>query len=381
MNKLAGLAQWLWIELQLSSSSSVQDKAIPWLHKAKDTARLLLRPFLTIYQWRGHNESGPLTVSYAGLGYAAPFIKDILFVEKPLVTEVKRVPVWRPGELANSLTGDITIVEAHKRLIQELPAKNAVILPFQVGFTLNVQGSWEELKRRFHRHLHKNELRYVRKYGYEYSVSHELQDLDMFYHHMYLPTLTGRYSNLADPMSAQEAHQYFQHGMLFLVKRDGQCTSAALCSTNTDALALKSLGVMNADEQLMKEGAQGVAWYAMIHWANKEGYRNIDFGGCWPFIEGVFSYKRKWGSALNISPRNANKRIWIKIQRDTPAVNRFLKENPCVIIDRVGELRVLIVTDEPGPVTLETEAYWQKQYAMPGLGGLRISSLADFVNN
>lgn len=381
MNKLLELFHWMWIEMGLSSSPLVQDKVLPYLHQAKDTARLLSKPYLTIYRWRGQSESGPLTASYAGLGYAAPFIKSILFAEESTVTEVEKIPIWHPNKLANLSDSDLTIIEASKHLTRKLSGNNAVILPFQVSLVLDVRGSWEDVKRGFHRHMRKNELRFVRKYGYEYSVSHNDQDFDLFYHSMYLPTLKTRYLDLASPMSVQEAYQYFRHGLLFLIKREGKCVSGALCFLNRDVVAIGSLGVIDADEQLMKEGAQGVAWYSIIHWANQERYKYVDFGGCWPYIEGVFAYKRKWGSVASVSPRHENKRIWIKIQRDTPAVHQFLKENPCVIIDEKGELRILIVSDDPGNFTSEAETRWHQQYAMPGISGLLIRSVEELLGN
>jgi hypothetical protein len=381
MSKLSERVQWLWIEAQLGSPVLIQDKVIPRLHNAKDAARPLLKPYLTVYQWRGQNEGGPLTVSYAGFGYAAPFIRSILFVEEPTVTRVGKLPIWRSRELANSSDSDIVIIEASKHLIHKLPGNSAFTMPFQVSLVLDAQGSWEEVKSRFNRHLRKNELRFVRKYGYVYDVSYDDEDFEMYYHTMYLPSLKIRYSALASPMPVQEAYQSFRHGLLFLVRRDGRCVSGALCTAQRDVVDIKSLGVANADEQLMREGAQGAAWYATIHWSNQEGYKHIDFGGCWPYIEGVFLYKRKWGSTASISPRHANKRIWIKVQRDTPAVFQFLSDNPSVIIDKTGELRVLMVTADSGKGSTEVEARWHRLYAMPGLSGPLICSVGDLLDS
>jgi len=381
VRKLFELIRWIWIEVQLSSPLPVQKRIIPYLHKAKDTVRLLLKPYLTVYQWRGRNEGGPLTVSYAGLGYAASFLKSILFMEEPTVTEVKKVPIWQPGGLANSPGSDIVVIEATKRLVRKLPGKNAITLPFHVGLVLDVRGSWEEVKCRLRRDARRNDLRTVKKYGYDYDVSHNDQDLDMFYHTIYLPTLKARYPKLASPMSVQEAHQYFRHGQLFLIKRDGQYVSGALCTVHHDGVIRRSLGVMNAEERLIREGAQVATHYASIHWANRQGYKWVDFGGCWPYIEGVFLYKRKWGSAASVWPESENRQIWIKIQRDTSAVSQFLKDNPCVVVDNEGKLRVLVVPDDPDSVTSETETRWHKQYAMPGLSGFLVRSVKDLVDN
>lgn len=78
-------------------------------------------------------------------------------------------------------------------------------------------------------------------------------------------------------------------------------------------------------------------------------------------------------------PAHEHKRIWIGIQRDTPAVSQFLKSNPCVIVDGKEELQGLVVTDDPGGVTPKAEATWHKLYATPGLAGLRTRSVTDLM--
>ena len=381
MDKLFELIHWLWIEAQLSFPPLVQDTVIDFLHRAKDIARLLLKPYLTIYQWRGQNESGSLTVNYAGLGYAAPFIKHILFMEEPTTVEIGKVPIWRPIALSNSSSSDIVIVEASKHLIQRLSGRNAITLPFQLSLVLDVQGSWEDVKFRFHRSVRNHELRLIRKYGYDYSVSHDDQSFYMFYHTMYLPTLNARYDKLASPMPVQEAYQHFRHGLLFLIRRDGSYVSGVICSVDRDSVNPMLIGVTNADRQLMKEGALGAVYYAMIYWANQEGFKYLNFGSCWPYMEGVVHYKRKWGSAAGIAPRHDGKRIWIKIQHDTPAVIRFLNDNPSVVIDEKGELRVLIVADDVDEGSSGVEDSWRKLYAMPGLRGPLICSVGALLDS
>jgi hypothetical protein len=115
-----------------------------------------------------------------------------------------------------------------------------------------------------------------------------------------------------------------------------------------------------------------------IRWAHQEGYRGVKLGECWPYLSGIFRSKRKWGAAVSVSPRE-HKQIWIRVQRNTPAVSQFLKSNPCVIIDGRGKLQGLIVTDDVDNVTPETEATWRKLYATPGLGGLLVRSMTDLM--
>lgn len=144
-------------------------------------------------------------------------------------------------------------------------------------------------------------------------------------------------------------------------------------------MRFSDVGVLNSDEQLMREGAQGAVYYAMIHWANQHGYAAVDLLGSWPFLSsGMFWYKRKWGAEVGLSPHQ-HKRIWIRIQRNTPAVSQFLKSNPCIIMDGREKLQGLIVTDGADDVTPEAEATWHKSYATPGLSDLLICSVMDLM--
>lgn len=379
MNKLIKLIDWLWLEAQLASPPLIQDRIISSLHQFKDLARLLLRPYLTIYQWQGQGEGGFLTVNYAGLGYTSSFLKSILFIEEPIETIIGKWPIWRISDLTNLSTGDIIFVEADKHLVHKLPSRRSLILPFYVYLILDLRGSWEDLQKRFHQSVRSQDLRRVRKYGYEYEVSHKDRDLEMFYHDMYLPTLTAVHGKLASPISLQRTRQYFRYGVLFLVKRDGQYVSGSLCSTQNGLVDYISIGVLKADRELMREGAQGAAFYAMVHWSNQQGYEKINFGGCWPYIaEGVFRYKNKWGSAAKLLPWQ-NKRLWMRVQHQTPPVFEFLKNNPCVFISE-GELQVLVVIENPKCVTTEAEAKWRKEYIMPGLKDLFVCSVVDLLD-
>ena len=86
----------LWIKAQLEAPPSVQRGVIPRLHGAKEIARLLLNPFLPVYEMQGQGQGSPLTVTYIGLEFTRPFMKKLLFVEEP-------VDEWKNGFASNML--------------------------------------------------------------------------------------------------------------------------------------------------------------------------------------------------------------------------------------------------------------------------------------
>ena len=96
MNKLSSLSHWLWMETRLGTPDLIHRMVIPRLHEVKELGRMVAKSYLTLHEWQGINTGGKLTVTYAGLGYAAPMLKTLLFDTKPSEKEIGQVRVWRP---------------------------------------------------------------------------------------------------------------------------------------------------------------------------------------------------------------------------------------------------------------------------------------------
>jgi hypothetical protein len=196
---------------------------------------------------------------------------------------------------------------------------------------------------------------------------------------MYLPTMEGRHGELASPMGIDEARRYFKHGWLFEIRRDGEWVSGVVCYRLCDTLIAVIQGTLNADMTLIREGAAAAIYWASIHYANQQRLRLVSFMGSGARLEtGLFQHKRKWGSTVRI-PSDLHRRIWIQVQRLTPVVSRFLKENPFIVVDDRGELHGLIIVDDPGSVTTATQERWAKRYATPGLKDLLVCSVNSFA--
>ena len=376
MDKLFDLRHKLWIRLRLATPPVLQAS----LQEAKEIALILGKPFLTLHEWQGQGKGGALTVSYVGFEYAKPHLKSILFVEEPTEKEIGAVSIWQLERLADSLDTDLSYIVADKRLVYRLPRQNALVLPYWTRMVLDVRGEWEEVVQRFSHSVRRNELRLIRKYGYTYEVSHSDADFETFYHTMYVPTITRRHADLADLMSLEVAYQYFQRGLLMLIKRDKQHVAGAVCHQEQKVFYAIIMGTLNGDEQLIREGAMATCYYSWIHWAHRQGYEAVDFWGSRPYMMDLFSYKRKWGATVGVSP-DMPQRIWLRIRHNTPAVCQFLKDNPCITLDDKGRLWGLVVADDLNNIDPGTKASWRKQYDTPGLSGLHIRSVSDLLSS
>ena len=378
MGKTSEFVQKIWIKAQLDMPLSLRHAVVPRLHEAKEIARLMFRPCLPVYQMQGQGQGGPLTVTYIGLDYAKPFLKSILFPGGAAEQPVGRVFWGRCGEVVDLSPSDIVIVEGTRHLIRTLPRQDALVLPQFVYHILDVRGDWQDVKSRFRKSV-RHELRLTRKHGYQYEVSYDDRDFETFYRRMYLPTMKLRHGALASPMSFNRAYQHFRHGLLFFVKRDGQRVCGSVCYLDDDTVHFMILGVLDGSQELMREGAVGALYCLRVQWANERGYKAVNFLGSDPFPgDSLFRFKRKWGTAVSVPP-HLHRQIWIGIRRNTPAVARFLKENPFIVVDGDGDLHGHIVVDDSRDVTPETVEEWEKRYVTPGMSDLLIRSVGSFA--
>jgi len=361
----------------------MQHSIVPHLDAAREYGILAFRPHLSACQCHGQGQGGPLTVTFATNGldrHLKKYLASLLFTAEPVEKEIGRVPLWRLGQLINTSKSDLTFIGASKHLLQHLPTRNAILLPRNVDQMLDVRGDWEDVLKRFHTTVRRNELRLVRKYGYEYELSNRDADFEIFFHEMYRPSMRTRHGQQAHLIPYEKAYRTFKNGVLFLVKREGNCVSSGLCDIAREPGVVHFLmeGVRQGDPQLLKEGAQSTLYYAITRWANEHGYETVDFEATEPFLKkGILQHKRKWGLMVQVK---SPKRIWLKIHRSTPAVDQFVQENPCIIIDKQAELQGLFFTDEPDNVPAETKETWAKLCEMPGMNGYLIRSVKDFLD-
>lgn len=377
VSKLSHQMRAAWIRLQLESPAWVQRTLLPKLHAAKELGRV--RPTLVVQRLSGRNAGGPLCVDYAGLEHR-PGMADALFDDEPIVQSTRRAAAWRIGALAAASNADLTVVAGSSYLVNRLPRQDVLVLPLLVDMTLDVSGDWQAVRRRLHEGVRRHELRLVRKYAYEYEISARDSDFEMFYRKMYAPTMRDRKGRLVALQPFIVAREYFRHShLLYLVRREGEAVAGMLATRRGRTIRAELMGVRDADETLIHEGALGAAFYAVVHWANQNGYAEVDFGGAVPRLRnGVFQNKRKWGAVVSPSPM-IYKRIWLKAQRDTPAVRHFFRETPLITVEPDGRFHGLIAVDDPASVAEETRRDWDVRYATPGLADLRVCVIGDLI--
>ena len=381
MNRLLKAARNVWIRAQLGTSPSVRRVVLPHLNDLKEVARLFARPNLPIVELSGEGTGGAITALFVNSRFATGSVKSFLFAGESSEREVGRIPFWRCSKVADSPSCDLIVIEGSLHLIRSLPSEGALVLPEFVHHTLDLSGDWTAVEARFHRGIRKRELQRVRRENYDFAVSHSDRDFDEFYRQMYVPTMHGRHGKRSRPMPRDVAYQYFSHGYLLQVRREGVWVAGTICQPEGSTIVSQITGVRNADHGLIDQGVAYVTYYFEIRCAHDRGFRAINFLGTEPFLtSGLLQHKRRWGTGVSV-PAHERRHLWMKVRRLTPAVSAFLKENPLIVIDERGKLHGLIAVDDPAQVTAAMRQDWEKRYAMPGLESLIARGVSSYVES
>ncbi|GIK37147.1 MAG: hypothetical protein BroJett011_09800 [Chloroflexota bacterium] len=381
MNVLRSLGKRLLLEAELSSSPIVQRAIVPHLNKVKSMGRTLLKPYLNVYQWQGEAQSGSLSVLYAGSDGSNDFLKELLFTQKPTQQPLEPLPHHRIFELIDNTSSDLIIIQANKELINRLPRQSSIRLPQFVSWVINVQGNPEELRLRIPKNMRKDVTRLMREYGYEYEVSYDEQDFDNFYYEMYLPSIKHLHGDLVEPTPYTEAYQYFKHGWLYKIIREGEYICGRLVYVRQGVLYLKLIGLKDADLKLRREGIHHATTYPLLLEANKQGFKFVNLGLTAPFSGlNLFQHKRRWGAAIEATPYDMNQ-YWFHFCRATPAVTQFMFNNSLVCLDEVDDFCGLLVVDNPASLDVDTLKKLRHLYLVPGMKDLHVCTMADLVGD
>ncbi len=344
----------------------------PWVRGLWSRRR---RP-LDIYHVRTPDEADPLTMSYVDATAVSIFARKYLFQARAEAEHLARARRRRIVRDAGSAGSDLEMVVAEPRLIRRLPRERALSLPSLVEQIVDLGGSWDEVWGRVRKKARAME-KVIPKYGYTLRHSTERSDLERYYHEMYRPTIRERHGEFGSPLAMWHANLLFRRGFLLLVEEAGRGVAGALCFPRRKSLELACVGIDGGSQEHLRRGAGDALYILTMRWAHGRGFRHFNFRNAAPSLRsGIFRYKRKWGSVVRPSLGDG-RWMWLRVNRDSPAVRRCLEANP-LIIQESNSLKGIILTDTPADGALHRR--WRKIYATPGLEDLLVCRTEDFLN-
>lgn len=279
-----------------------------------------------------------------GLKYIQPFVQNKLIRDGAIVTRKSTIHPSSLKKYYESCESDLIIVAVDKETVFSLYTPDTFIMPFRIHQIVNTFAGWEQVQKSISKRELKRSQKQKEQYNLDYYISYNDEDFFRFYDTMHKPTMDVRFGKFARSVERNEAYeQLFKKGLLFLVTHDGVPISGSVSQIDKEKnwLNARLIGVLNGDSKYRKMGGQNYVYHSILHWACNEGNIDVvDFQGCEPFLtKGTFQYKKRFGTHAILPPNEFyDKRLLVKANFESDAVNEFLINNPVMLIDKDDNL-------------------------------------------
>ena len=336
---------------------------------------------LSTYYIQGRDKINGLELNVVIFGdkLTLKYICKLLSLDDYKIEEHGKTFIWSIDKKLNKLNRsvDAVFVRTDRFFSRRLQNKKFMILPEWVGMKLDISGSLENIYKKFKKSA-KDDVRIVKKRGYSYEISADLEKFVFFYHNICLPYTFKRHGELAQYASTHrpeinEIKSMFEKGRLLLVKeRDKIVSGVIMTIIHSSKTAYLMYSGVDIKDNYLSKAAGAASYYFVIKWAKEQGFRFLNFGGARPFFnDGLFKYKTKWGMTLDISKRSFGIFGFKICNYKNKAVIDFLEQNPFIYL-KEDKLKGMILVKEELDKNGVQEIW--KKYNTCGLSGLTIIS-------
>ncbi|HEC92580.1 MAG TPA: hypothetical protein ENI51_06290, partial [Candidatus Atribacteria bacterium] len=214
-----------------------------------------------------------------------------------------------------------------------------IIIPDWADSWIDVSLSEKEIFKKFKKSAREDIVK-IKKGGYTYELSTDVNDFKYFYEKLYVPFTKSRHGRLAYPkwwtLNYEEMIGMFKskRAKLLWIK-DGDKYVAGVVMFNRGKIAYPIyMGIDIGSDYWIKCGSAAIYYFSVI-WAKENGFKLVRIGDVRAFLnDGLFQYKRKWGVFLNENYSRSGI-IGLKIcNLGSSAVINFLENNPFIYISK-----------------------------------------------
>lgn len=320
----------------------------------------------------------PITSFYLGHFDNFAFVfgrmySDFRVVEKRKGVNSLWVRRWieQCGEGAELLFLDVELL-----FCKLVPEHEFIQIPQWVRQKYDVPDTWEGVLGSFRKNTKRTDLRKVRKFGLSYRLIKSEDEFRNFYHHMYVPYLRSRFGDEALIESQRKVMHQCRKGELLQILRGDSVVAAAAIHVLGNRLAWVWVGQPDGIEEELSRGAFSAMYYYTILHAFECGCRRVDFFGSRPLLnDGLFRFKRKWGTFMEDSPVPRGD-ILLKPLSMTEGIQGFFRANPFIVRRGDGLVGQLLV-DGMATSSEELEHLYLQLYT-EGLQSMRFFSISGF---
>jgi hypothetical protein len=333
-----------WNALQLRSRSvSVLQRLGARMHYI----RAFLRPDVVLLE--GCTESGKsLSILRAGIADtpAAYFFTGQVLTELRAEQALGRRWIWTLPSVARQHDCAFVLFRVSSRraalahrLIRTVDG-HSFYLPLMVGAQVDLTDRSRLLRSRDLR----DDLRRIRKRGFQYSISRKKRDLETFirfYHDPYVTKVHGFDAvgmNLPRLLASCASDDMPEPWVLLKVELDGEWVAGDLLVSGEGSAALMEIGVKDADPTHVRRGALQAAYWLSLEYLWSQGHKRVSLMHARPFLRsGVLQYKLKFSPSLKPTSSNG---FLLFFDTENDAVQEVLLQEPLLVFDG-GSLRAV----------------------------------------
>ena len=279
---------------------------------------------------RGVNSDQILSLFYLGKGHDEAYLKSLLFSDIESEEHVGNYPFICLPFLRRLGRGKcaVTVYDCPIHLTWIFKSKGCFVIPSRVEHQIDLTGEWQDVVARFRKNTRKTDLRKIRKYAYQYSLTQDVDEIQHFYDYMHKPYLQQRFGDTVIFADRDYLIEIAKHNALLKIELDGVTVSAAVLYYDDNWLEWLWIGLSDTAISDLNKGASSALYYYSIMHAHEKKYPLIKLQDSRPFLnDGIYRYKRKWGGHLVKWSDNDNNLVAI-FDFNLPAVRNWLSENP-----------------------------------------------------
>lgn len=321
----------------------------------------------------------PVSTAYVGHYDNYAFVLNRIYADYEVVERQEGIHSLHAPRWLDRWTDRATLLFADVELLYNWPFRRASYLriPQWVRQKYKVPATWPEVMGSFRRNTKKTDLRKVRKFGLTYRITRSESDFADFYHQMYVPYLRERFRDEAIIEPEAKVLRQCHKGELMQILRGEKIVAAVLLHLLEGRLAYVWVGVPEGLSEDLFQGAFSAMYYFTILHGYLQGCHDIDFLGSRPLLsDGLFRYKRKWGTYVEDSPVPRGD-ILIRPQALDEPLQHVFRRNPFIVRSGRGLTGKLLWRGSPA--TEEDLANFHEQNFTPGLERLQVISLSGFT--
>ena len=346
-------------------------------------AMILCQCTLPVFFLQGQERTSkkPLTLLYSGDETSIPFLSSLVHHDTPQISSRGLLHLWNIRRiLRNPIHSvDAAIVKCDRFYGGFLEKKGFIIIPEWVTMVLDTSPPFDDLHRNFSKSA-KEDIRKIKRQGYSYEVTHDLDKLHLFYQDMYLPYAHWRYGPSAVCTSYAAIRLLFEKdNLLLLIKHNNEYVCGSPFSVKKDTIIATYAGVRKGHYDEVKKGLGAAPYYFLILWAKNHNINTINFGKCRPFLrDGNFQYKKKWGTVVKPSTSTYDGIFAFQPRSNSHAMKQVLINNPFLHKDHMTlKGRIYFERNKPLPPDIQ---HFLKTQSIGGVATIHSVPLDDTIN-